>query len=184
MKKENHHHVYDGIIEQNNPMPDWWIWLFIFTVIFGFIYWLHYTFGGGPNLKEEYNVAMQTYQSELEKGGQQQVADTEESLSEYMKVEANLLKGSTVFSEKCAMCHGVNLEGKVGPNLTDKHWINGNGTKLDIAQVIKKGVPSKGMPPWESLLKPNELKSVAVYVFSKIGSQPANAKAAEGHEVK
>lgn len=182
MKNENH--IYDGIVEENNPMPDWWVWLFIFTVIFGFIYWLHYQFGGGPTLKDEYNMAMQTYEKKIAEGGKAQDSDTEESLAELMKNELSLTAGATLFNEKCAMCHGTQLEGKVGPNLTDNFWIHGTGKRLDIVDTIKKGVPSKGMPPWEGLLKPNEVKKIAVYVYSKIGSKPANAKTPEGQEIK
>jgi len=183
-ENKSDHHVYDGIIEQNNPMPDWWIWLFILSVIFGFIYWLHYAVGGGLNLKDEYNMAMKTYQENIEKSEQNIATDTEEALMQFMKVEGNLSKGAVLYAEKCAMCHGAQLEGKVGPNLTDNYWIHGSGNKLDIVNVVKKGVPSKGMLAWEGLLRPNELKSIVVYIFSKIGSRPANAKAPEGREIK
>lgn len=182
--KTNHdEHVYDGIVEQNNPMPEWWIWIFILTMIFGFIYWLHYEIGGGPTLQDEYNVAMQELENKIQKATVASV-DTEESLTNYMKAEKALLDGSKIYTEKCAMCHGVNLEGKIGPNLTDNYWITGSGTRLDVVHVITKGSPAKGMPPWEGLLKPVEIKSVAAFVYSKIGSKPANAKAAEGNPIK
>src|SRR5574343_231371 len=32
-------HVWDvDLKEMNNPMPRWWIWLFVITIIFGFAY--------------------------------------------------------------------------------------------------------------------------------------------------
>ena len=32
-------HVWDGdLTELNNPLPGWWMWLFILTVVFGFAY--------------------------------------------------------------------------------------------------------------------------------------------------
>lgn len=175
-------HVYDGIIEENNPMPGWWIWLFILTMIFGSLYWLHYQVGGAPTLTDEYNTAMLSYKNLVEKGASS--SDTEESLSAYMKNEKSLLLGAAIFKEKCAMCHGENLEGKIGPNLTDQYWVNGKGTRLDLLEIIKKGSPAKGMPPWDGLLKPIEVKDVVSFVFSKIGSNPANPKAPDGILVK
>lgn len=181
---KDHVHVYDGIVEQNNPMPEWWIWIFILSVIFGAIYWLHYQIGGGPTLKQEYIEAMKEYEQVVEKGLAGATLDTEESLTTYMKNESAILTGGKIFAEKCAMCHGPHLEGKIGPNLTDKYWINGAGTRLDIVHVIQKGSAAKGMPPWEGLLKANEIKNVAAFVYSKIGSNPANPKAAEGQMIK
>lgn len=177
-------HVYDGIEEQNNPMPNWWIWLFIFTVAFGFIYWIHYFSGSGPTLKEEYDVAMLAYQEQNGKNLANAPTDTEESLIAYMKGEHEILEGKAIFVAKCAMCHGEKLEGKIGPNLTDKFWTTGNGSRVDVIRVIAKGSAAKGMPPWESQLKPEEIKEVAAYIYSNLGTNPPNAKAPEGVEVK
>lgn len=177
-------HVYDGIAEQNNPMPDWWVGLFILCIIFAAIYWLHYQVGGGPTLKQEYAQAMNDYKIEVEKNAGRITVDTEENLMAYMKSENAIHEGGELFATKCAMCHGADLEGKIGPNLTDKFWLIGDGSRLSIVQSIKKGSAAKGMPPWETMLKPNEIKDVATYVYSKIGSKPANPKAPEGTEAK
>lgn len=176
-------HVYDGIVEENNPMPDWWIWLFIGTVIFGFIYWIHYELGGGRNQQDEYKASIAELQIRVEKNAVSAV-DTEESLTEYMKNEAVLTSGKQLFTDKCAMCHGDLLEGKIGPNLTDQYWLHGQGRRMDLVEVIRKGVPAKGMPPWEGLMKPLEIKNVAAYIHAKIGSAPAGAKAPEGAKVE
>ncbi len=177
-------HVYDGIEEQNNPMPDWWIWLFILCVIFSFIYWIHYTTGGGATLIEEYNVAIKAYQEKNSQNLINSNSETEESLTAFMKSENSIQEGKSIYSSKCAMCHGDQLEGKIGPNLTDNFWILGKGKRTDIVKVIQKGSAAKGMPPWGALLKPEEIKFVASFVYSKIGSNPSNAKASEGVEVK
>ena len=55
---------------------------------------------------------------------------------------------------------------------------------MDIDHTIAKGSAAKGMPPWEGLLKPDELRSVVAFVHSKIGSNPPNPKAPEGNEAK
>lgn len=173
-------HVYDGIKEQNNPMPDWWIWLFILCVIFAFNYWIHYQFGGGETQNEEYKNAMTFYTTTIKDKISQMPAESEESLVAYMKNENAIHRGADIFSAKCAMCHGEHLEGKIGPNLTDQYWTTGNGSRMDIVSTISKGSAAKGMPPWESMLKQDEIKNVAAYVYSKIGSNPKNPKPAEG----
>ena len=177
-------HVYDGIVEQNNSMPTWWVWTFIFSIIFGFIYWLHYTVGGGETLLQEFSTDVAVYEANLAKVQNTAQVETEETLENYMKNETFILSGAKAYSEKCAMCHGVELEGKIGPNLTDKFWLHGKGSRLDIIHTVTKGVPAKGMPPWEGMLKPSEIKNVAAFIYSKLGSNPANAKASEGVEVK
>ena len=176
-------HFYDGIEEQNNPMPDWWVWLFIFCIIFAFIYWLHYFSGSGLSLKQEYIAAMAEYRQNIEKNAGS-VVETEESLAALIKNEALLHEGGEIFAAKCAICHGDHLEGKIGPNLPDRFWSAGDGSRMAVMHTIAKGSAVKGMPAWETQLKPNEIKSVTAYVYSKIGSNPANPKAAEGVEVK
>jgi len=176
-------HIYDGIVEQNNPMPDWWIWLFFLCIIFAFVYWLHYFTGNGPTLLEEYNVAMQKYEDVVKSGGNKQV-ETEETLMAYIKGETAIANGAGIFTSKCAMCHGDKLEGKIGPNLTDAFWTTGDGSRMAVYHTIVKGSAAKGMPPWEGMLKANELKDVTAFVYSKIGSNPPNPKAPEGTEVK
>ena len=173
-------HVYDGIVEENNPMPGWWVALFILCAIFGSLYWLHYTIGGGETLAEEYRQALSSYQTNLEKSEASGVAETEASLRAFMQNENAVLEGSQLFAAKCAMCHGENLEGKIGPNLTDHYWSTGNGTRMAVVNTVRKGSAAKGMPAWESMLKPAEIKKAAAFIFSKIDSKPANPKAPEG----
>jgi cytochrome c oxidase cbb3-type subunit III len=177
-------HLYDGIVEENNPMPDWWIWLFILCVIFSGIYFLHYASGSGLTLTQEYNQALKNYQADVDRISMTAQVETEDSLAAYMKNELALANGSALYSAKCAMCHGEKLEGKIGPNLTDQFWTTGDGSRLAIYTTITKGSAAKGMPPWEGLLKPKEIKDVASLVYSRIGSNPPNPKAPEGAEIK
>ena len=55
-------HEYDGIQEYDNKLPIWWLASFIGTVIFAFIYWIHYEFAGGPDLQAELKVEMEELQ--------------------------------------------------------------------------------------------------------------------------
>lgn len=176
-------HDYDGIQEYDNPLPTWWLWTFFLTIIFAFLYFIHYQFGGGPTLKEELAVAMQNLESAAAQHAPA-VTESEEILTEAMKDPKLLELGAAAFTSKCAACHGPHLGGLIGPNLTDNFWLHGKATRMDIATVIRKGVPEKGMPPWESMLSKDEIYGLTAYIISKKGSNPANPKAPQGEEVK
>lgn len=176
-------HEYDGIIEHDNPLPTWWLWTFFLTIIFAFLYFIHYEFAGGPTLKQELSVAMSQLEKEKAASEAASPMETEESLAAAFAKDGVVSAGQAVFASKCAACHGQELQGLIGPNLTDKFWIHGKGTRMDIVKVIRDGVPDKGMPPWGPVLKKEEVYSVAAFILSKKGSNPKGAKAPQGEEV-
>lgn len=176
-------HDYDGIQEYDNPLPTWWLTTFFATIIFAFIYFLHYQFGGGETLTQELDVAMKNLEQAAVQHAPAQT-ESEDILTETMKDPKLASLGATAFETKCASCHGPKLEGLIGPNLVDNFWIHGKGTRMDILTTIRKGVPEKGMPPWESLLSKDEVYGLTAYIVSKKGSTPENAKAPQGEEVK
>jgi cytochrome c oxidase cbb3-type subunit 3 len=93
--------------------------------------------------------------------------------------EKSLTAGTTLYKEKCAVCHGDNGEGKVGPNLTDDYWIHG-GSINDIFKTIKYGVPAKGMISWQNSLNGQQMEDLASFIKSIKGTKPANPKEAQG----
>lgn len=182
--KEIAGHEYDGIKEFDNPLPNWWLVTFFGTIIFSFVYYIHYEFGGGPTLAQELSTAMSQIEQAAKKSAPPADSETEEMLAAAGSTPEALKLGQTTFDGKCATCHGPQLQGLIGPNLTDKFWIHGKGTHKDILTVVKDGVADKGMPPWGALLKKDELYAVVGYIFSKKGSNPPNPKAPQGAEVQ
>ncbi len=180
---ENKFHEYDGIIEHDNPLPTWWLWSFFICVIFAFLYFLHYQFAGGPTLTDELKVAMAQLEKEQSAVVASNPVETEDSLLEAFGKDGIVALGASTFHAKCAACHGQELQGLIGPNLTDNFWIHGKGTRLDIVKVIREGVPDKGMPPWGPVLKRDEIYAVASFILSKKGSNPPGAKAPQGEDV-
>jgi len=182
MSDEQKHHVYDGIIEHDNPMPTWWLWTFFITIIFSFIYYIHYEFAGGQTLQQELAVAM----AEIEKGkaSAPQVLETEESLAAAFGADGIAELGAAQFAQKCASCHGAEMQGLIGPNLVDKYWIHGQGTRLDIVKMVREGVADKGMPPWGPVMKKEEIYAVAAYILSKKGTTPGGSKEPQGNLVE
>jgi cytochrome c oxidase cbb3-type subunit 3 len=169
-------HDYDGIKEMDNPLPNWWLTTFFGTIIFAFLYYIHYTFGGGLTLQEELKIAM----SELPKSIDRVL--TEDQLKDLMEKPGAVQSGKAVFAARCAACHGAEGQGGIGPNLADEYWIHGKGTRVDIVGLVQKGVPDKGMPTWSSMISENEIYQVSGYVFSLKGTHPANPKAPQGEK--
>ncbi len=177
-------HEYDGIIEHDNPLPTWWLWTFFLTIIFSFVYFIHYELGGGPTLSQELQVAMKEIEKIQSTASTQAPMETEESLKELFAKDGMLAVGAAQFTSKCAACHGNELQGTIGPNLADKFWLHGKGTRLDMLKVIREGVPEKGMPPWGPVMKREEIYAVTAYIISKKDSKPAGAKEPQGEAVE
>ena len=62
-------HQYDGIQEYDNPLPSWWVYLFLLTIAFSAAYWLYYHWGGiGMSERASYEAEkgeFQQWQGEL-----------------------------------------------------------------------------------------------------------------------
>jgi len=174
-------HEYDGIQEYDNPLPTWWLVGFLMTIIFGFHYWIHYSIAGGPTQLEELKENISKIENQQKKFDGP--AETEADLAAMAVNQDFLAKGEGVYKAKCAVCHGPQLQGLIGPNLTDDYWIHGNGKLTDIIATVRKGVLDKGMPNWESMLPKPEIQAVVVFVNSKRGSNPPNPKAPQGEKI-
>jgi cytochrome c oxidase cbb3-type subunit 3 len=171
---------YDGIVEHDHPLPNWWVATFIITIIFSVFYYGYYEIFDGPSTDQELAKKLAVIR---EAGEQSGGGDAFTNIDELVKDDSIIPLGQKVFSEKCFMCHGDKGQGLIGPNLTDNFWIHGNQPK-DILHVIQKGVPEKGMVPWESVLSEEEQIATVAFIMSLKGTNPAGGKAAEGIEYK
>ena len=93
--------------------------------------------------------------------------------------------GKALFTAKaCFACHGMNGEGNaIGTNLTDDFSKHGC-TEEDLIKLITDGATGTTMVSYKAQLKPEEIKQLAAFIISLKGSNPANAKAAEGDKCK
>lgn len=183
LKDEEHlvlDHNYDGIQELDHPLPRWWVWLFYLTIAFSIFYVGYYMLGSGPTLKQELDVALKAM--EKKKSPNMQETEDDELFIAWAKDGSHLQKGQEVYTSKCAACHGDKGQGLVGPNLTDDHWIHGAGKLTALAHVIREGVVDKGMPPWNQLLSPDEVKSVVAYIVKIHGTNPPGGKPVQGEK--
>jgi cytochrome c oxidase cbb3-type subunit 3 len=171
-------HSYDGIQEYDNPMPRWWLLLFAVTIVLAPVYYLAPgDIGAGARREEVYAREMAAFKAEHPDFGKATV--TPEALAAIVADPSQVAAGKAVFATTCASCHQADGGGLIGPNLTDNYWIHG-GTPMEIHATITNGVLAKGMPPWGTLLKPEQINALTAYVRSLQGTTPRTPKAPEG----
>lgn len=175
-------HDYDGIKELDNNLPPWWKGVLYLSIAFAPVYiWFVHFSDYGSLQHESYAYEMENAAAEVKA----YLATQEDAIDETnvpLLVENEAIeKGRTLFTAKCAVCHGQLGEGGIGPNLTDKYWIHG-GSVGDVFKTIKYGVPEKGMIAWKSELRPRDMQELASFIKSIGGTSPPNAKDPEGVE--
>lgn len=181
------HYWDDTLCEMNNPLPRWWVWMFIGTIVFGVGYLIIY-----PGLGS-YQGALSdkwTQYSQYDKEVAQGNAEVAPLYAKFaaMKVEdvardpqAQAI-GERLFMNNCAQCHGSDARGsKSFPSLADNDWLHG-GEPDTIKETITKGRMGN-MPPMAAAVgSADDVKNVAHYVLSLSNSQHDAARAAQGKE--
>ncbi|MCY7352419.1 MAG: c-type cytochrome [Cytophagaceae bacterium] len=175
-------HAYDGIVELNNPTPPWFMGLFFGSIGFAVIYLLIYhVIGTGDIMASEYKQEMAIADLQREEYIKKVAGSINENTVTLMNDVKGIDAGKALFAQNCTACHGVNAEGKVGPNLTDPFWLHG-GTIKAVYHIISEGATEKGMIAWKKQLNPLQMQQVASYILSLQGSNPAGAKEPQGNK--
>jgi cytochrome c oxidase cbb3-type subunit 3 len=178
-------HTYDGIREYDNPMPGWWIWLFIATIIFSPVYLVGvHVFGFIDSYYDDFEEAgarLEAVRETYAASGPAFPTD-EGALREYAEDPAMAEGGAAVFQRTCASCHGDAGQGGIGPNLTDEYWLHGAGPEA-VWTAIAGGFPALGMPAWEGQLSDEERAQAMAFVISLQGTEPPNPKPPQGELV-
>jgi len=177
-------HVWDGDLrEMNNPLPRWWVWLFIITVVFSLVYLVLYP-GLGSYAGQLGWTSTGQHAAEMKKG-EDQVAPLYARFAA-MKTEdiakdpQAMAIGERLFMNNCSQCHGSDARGSKGfPNLVDGDWLYG-GQPEQIVETITKG-RAGNMPPLAAALGTvDDVRNVAQYVLSLSGGPHDSLKAALG----
>ena len=192
-------HEWDGLKELNNPLPRWWIWVFLITVIWSVWYFIVYpawpTLSGATEGTSGYTQFRELEQSQQEIIDRQAayLARFEEASNEEIMNNAELYAfamagGASAFKDNCATCHGTGAEGSKGyPNLNDDDWLWG-GTMDDIHLTLLHGIRVQGsydtrisqMPAFgkDKLLTYEQINAVVDHVLSLSGDKT------KGHEAE
>ena len=176
-------HTWDeDLAEYNNPLPQWWSWLFYITVVFAIAYLVLY-----PGLGSWRGVLGWSQVTQLE----QETAAADKRFGPiYEKFAATdvetlsrnpdaLAIGQKLFLNNCAQCHASDGGGSRGfPNLTDRDWLWG-GEPAAIKATITDGRTGT-MPPFGPSLGEQGVKDVAHYVMSLSGLTHDSLRKARG----
>jgi cytochrome c oxidase cbb3-type subunit 3 len=179
-------HVWDGDLrEMNNPLPRWWVYLFVITVVFAFVYLALYPGLGTYKGTLGWTAAGQ-HQKEIDKGNAE-VAPlyakfTAMAPEELSRDTQAMAIGERLFMNNCAQCHASDARGTKGiPNLTDGDWLHGGTPELNNTTLTQGRMGN--MPPMAAAVgSSGDVKNLAQYVLSLSGSPHDSVQAALGKE--
>ncbi|ROQ43069.1 cytochrome-c oxidase, cbb3-type subunit III [Pseudomonas putida] len=179
-------HSFDGIEEYDNPLPKWWFWLFVGTLVFSVGYLILYPGLGNwkgilPGYENGWTGANE-WQKEMDRAdakfGPIFAKFAAMPVEEVAKDPQALKMGGRLFASNCSVCHGSDAKGAYGfPNLTDNDWRWGGDPETIKASIMggRHGV----MPAWAEVIGEQGVADVAGFVLTNLDgrSLPKDAKA-------
>jgi len=194
-------HEWDGVKELNRPLPKWWLYVYVLTVIGSFIQFVLYPgipgitgyFHGitGYSQRADVEAAVNQVKAQRARYMDRIQALTFENIRTDAQLHAAALTaGRIAFANNCQPCHGPGGEGRVGyPALGDDVWLWG-GKYEDIQHSIAVGIRSdhpqtrtSAMPAFAAVLQPAEIEAVTDYVMALYGTPVEGRDTAPGQKV-
>jgi len=163
-------HVYDGIQEFDQRLPNWWLYTLYGAIAFSIVYWFVHMVAGvvpadGKQIDNEMaRIAAVKMANSID-------VTNDDVFWEMSRNPVFVDAGKQTYASLCAACHLASLKGKgenpaaVGPDLTDTAWIHG-GTPKEIYHTVSAGVLAKGMPSWEPVLGQKKTAEVVAFLLS------------------
>lgn len=179
-------HVWDENLEEmNNPLPLWWVGLFVITIVFALAYlYIFPGLGDYTGSKRWSSVAQHDEEVAQANAALQPIYAkfAEMEIAEMATMPEVKAIGERLYMNNCAQCHASDARGTRGfPNLTDHDWLYG-GSPETIQTTITKGRNGM-MPPMAAMVgSDEEVSNLAHYVLSLSGSQHDADKAIAGKE--
>ena len=179
-------HIWDeDLHELNNPLPRWWLNLFLITLVWGAVYLFLYPGLGSyrgylgwsqvKQYQQEVKDADDRYGPLFDKYEHQDIAAL-------AKNPEAITIGKRLFATYCTTCHGSDARGATGfPNLRDSEWLYGGDPK-SIETTILNG-RSGAMPAWGAVLSKDDIFNTAEYVRTLSGLSADPEIAAQGHKI-
>ncbi|MEZ5571653.1 MAG: cytochrome-c oxidase, cbb3-type subunit III [Halioglobus sp.] len=178
-------HDFDGIEEYDNPLPAWWFYMFVLTIIWGIGYLIIYPgMGNFPGLLGWTQLGQHEREVTAADAKYRAMRDRYLALPvEEIATDPAVRKmGMRMFASNCAQCHGGDAKGTYGfPNLTDSAWLYG-GSPADIVASITHGRQG-AMPAWGSIIGEQGVNDVTAYILSINGREAGAAQTAAGAQV-
>lgn len=145
-------HDYDGIrYREEQHAPNLFRILFTILILWGVAFSGYYLFSGWSS-QGEADAAKKAL--ELRKQAALNAAGPASLVAD----------GRQIFVKQCAVCHGENAKGGVGPDLTAPAYRYGR-SRVEIVKSIGEGRPD-GMPGFGGQLNRGEIEALAEYLLS------------------
>lgn len=169
-------HVFDGIEEFDQKLPNWWLFTFYIAIAFYVGYWvIYYSSDMLQSPAEKINAEM-TVINEAKKKELSAMIDQldNEVLIQWSQNPDIVAEGEAVFTQTCAACHGADLNGTaIGRSLMDNEWAHG-AEPMQLFNLVIDGSPSDAegfngqkMTAWKNVLGPEKCAKAVAYVLSK-----------------
>ena len=177
-------HVWDGDLrEMNNPLPRWWVGLFLITIVFSLAYLALYP-GLGNSAGQLAWTSVGQYEAEVVKANKEleplYAKFAAMPPEEVAKDPQAMAIGDRLFMNNCAQCHGSDARGSKGfPNLTDNDWLHG-GSHAKIQETLLNGRVGNMPPMVAAIGTPEDVRNLAQYVLSLSNSPHDSLKASLG----
>jgi cytochrome c oxidase cbb3-type subunit 3 len=178
-------HEYDGIQEYDNPLPAWWFYMFVLTIVWGVGYLVIYPgMGNFPGILgwtqvEQHDTEVAAADKKFRAMRDRYLALPVEEIAGDPAVRK---MGMRMFGNNCAQCHGADAKGSHGfPNLSDGDWIYG-GTPDTIKASINNG-RQPVMPAWGSVIGDQGVADATAYILSINGRNADAAQVTAGQKV-
>ncbi|GGP19126.1 cytochrome-c oxidase, cbb3-type subunit III [Silvimonas iriomotensis] len=181
-KVETLGHVWDGDLQEyNNPLPGWWVGLFVLTLVFAVGYLALYpgiAIGNLRNWSSAGQYKQETAQADAKYGPlyDQFLKMPIEQVAQNPQAQEI---GKRLFLTYCLQCHGADARGAKGfPNLVHHDWMYG-GTPDRIVQTISNGRHGQ-MPAFGAAFGEEKVRDVANYVLKISGNKFDDERAGRG----
>lgn len=169
-------HVFDGIEEYDQNLPNWWLFTFYIMIVYFIFAWVAY-YQSPLHIRNDYEK-LDNQLTEIEEKKNRELESmmatlNDEALQEMSLDATHVSSGKAIYETKCVACHGTDLSATMnglklpGVALNDSEWLYG-GEPLKIMGTITNGSPdlTKGMIPWKSQLGPAEIAQVVAFILS------------------
>jgi len=169
-------HVFDGIQEFDQKLPNWWLFTFYIAIVFFVGYWvIYYSTDMLKSPAEKINAEI----SAIEEAKKKELTAMLDKLDNDVLMQWSqntqiTAEGEAIYTQTCIACHGPDLKGTpIGRSLVDAEWAHG-GTPMEIFNLILNGSPEgavglngQKMQAWKDLLGPEKAAKAVAFILSK-----------------
>ncbi|MDH3978503.1 MAG: cytochrome-c oxidase, cbb3-type subunit III [Gammaproteobacteria bacterium] len=178
------HRWDEDIVEGNNPLPRWWLYLFWITAVWMLVYLIIYPGAGnlagitGWSQVDQYNQEVELAEQRY---GDIYAAFAAVPLGDLANDPDAIALGRNLYQNNCATCHGADGRGAKGfPDLTAGVWLYG-GAPETIEMTIANG-RNGVMPALGAALGEQGLTDVIAYVLSLSGNTADSGSVENGQQ--